>query len=460
MKRILPILLISVAVIASSCASKRLAKQGAKLESQGLYEQAADAYYQSAYANHNNVDALVGLKKNGQLVLDHKFIDFSKAYDNGSMKDAVYDYLDAQAYANKVSAVGVNLQQPERYKSLFDDAKSRYLKQIYPEAQLALDDENFTKAAQLLQEVKQLEPGYEKSDELLITAMAEPIYRDGLQAMQSNLNRKAYADFDQLIKSYGSYKNSNDLKTEARRKALITIGIKPIAAYMNDAGFATQLASLITSSVNALNNPFLVVVDEANRQQLTQEQMISLSNNSNIEVGNLLGAKAILTGKLVSVDTDPGRMQVQEMPGWVREMVNKYDTAQKKNILVPYYVKTRYKEYNQTSTASCTFQYQLTSVETGAVMVTDVVTYTAKDMVHFATYNGDVNKLVPGYWKHFERRMPDDAVYDNRNSISQLSSLLKGRQQLRTTNDLEGEMASYIAKSVAAKLNAYNPEGH
>lgn len=460
MKRILPILLISVAVIASSCASKRLAKQGAKLESQGLYEQAADAYYQSAYANHNNVDALVGLKKNGQLVLDHKFIDFSKAYDNGSMKDAVYTYLDAQAYSAKISAVGVNLQQPERYKSLFDDAKSRYLKQIYPEAQLALDDENFTKAAQLLQEVKQLEPGYEKSDELLTTALAEPIYRDGVQAMQSNLNRKAYADFDQLIQRFGTYKNSNDLKTEARRKALITVGIKPIEAYMSDQGLATQLIALITRSVNALNNPFLVVVDEANRQQLTQEQMISLSNNSQIEIGNLLGAKAILTGKLVSVSTDPGRMQVQDMPGWIREMVTKYDTAQKKNILVPYYVKTRYREYSQTSAVSCTFQYQLTSIETGAVMVSDVVNYSAKDMVHYATYNGDVDKLVPGYWKHSERRMPDDAVYDNRNSISQLNTLLKGRQQLKTTDDLKGEVASFIAKSVASKLNAYNPEVH
>jgi hypothetical protein len=460
MKKLLPIVLLGIVVIASSCASKRLAKQGAKLESEGLYEQAADAYYQSAYANHNNVDALVGLKKNGQLVLDHKFIDFSKAYDSGNIKDAVYDYTDAQTYANKVSGVGVNLQQPERYKSMFDDAKSRYLKQIYPEAQLALNDENFTKAAQLLQEVQRLEPGYEKSNELLITAMAEPVYRDGIQSMQTSQNRKAYFDFDQLIKTYGSYKNSNDLKTEARRKALITVGIKPIESYMSDAGFATLLVPLITSSVNALNNPFLIVVDQANRQALMQEQMISLNTNSNIDVGNLLGVKAILTGKLVSVDTDAGKVQVQDMPGWIKEMVTKYDTSQKKNILVPYYVKSRYRQYTQTVAVSCTFQYQLISIETGAILVSDVINYTAKDMVQYAIYNGDVDKLVPGYWKYSERTMSDDAVYDNRNSISQLNSLFKSRQQLRTTDDLKGEIANFISKSVATKLNTYNPEVH
>lgn len=460
MKRLLPLLLIPIILLSGGCASKRLAKQGAKFEAQGLYEQAAESYYMSAFKNKDNVDALVGLKKNGQMVLDHKLITFTKAYDSGNMKDAVYSYRDAVSYNDKVSGVGVNLTMAERYSATYDDAKSRYLAQIYPDGVLALDAEDFSKAALIFSEVKTLQPGYERSDENLVIAIAEPIYRDGLKSMETGLYRKAYYSFDKILKEQGSYKNSDELKAESRKKALIAVAVKPIEAYTSDAGFALQLHSLITGSINGLSNPFLTVVDEENRQKLLNEQTANLmSNNTSIDAGKLLSANALLTCKLVEVSANTGRPIAKEVTGYIREMVTRYDSAQHKNIQVPIYHKTKYIEYSQANSVKVTFQYQLSSVESGAILLSDVVSVPASDNVRFARYNGDKKNLVPGYWKSMDKKSAEDAVYDNRNSVNELSALLSASDEIKSVDVLKSEIANAIAMKVSSKLNSYNPEG-
>ena len=61
-------LLILIVLFASSCASKRYAKKASEFEKAGLYEDAADFYYKSVQKNDKNVEAKLGLRKNGQKV--------------------------------------------------------------------------------------------------------------------------------------------------------------------------------------------------------------------------------------------------------------------------------------------------------------------------------------------------------------------------------------------------------
>ncbi len=203
-----------------------------------------------------------------------------------------------------------------------------------------------------------------------------------------------------------------------------------------------------------------MVVDEENRQKLINEQTANLmSNNTSIDAGRLISANALMHCKLVEVSVSQGRISAKEVTGYIREMVTKYDTAQGKNIKYPIYHKTKYTEYAQSNSVTVSFQYQLSSVESGAVMLSDVLSVPASDNVRYARYNGDKKNLVPGYWKSADKNSAEDAVYDNQNSLSTLSGLLSARDEVKDIDMLKSEIANAIAKKVSAKLNSYNPEG-
>jgi len=111
-------------LLLTSCASKRYAKKGAEFESAGYYEKAADMYYISVVKNSNNVNAQIGLKKTGQLTLDKKLGEFLSFYQTDQTKEAVYKYLEAKKFSDKLNLAGTNLNFPDHYTEYYNEVKS------------------------------------------------------------------------------------------------------------------------------------------------------------------------------------------------------------------------------------------------------------------------------------------------------------------------------------------------
>ena len=125
MNRFSLIILVAFALIFSGCASKRLAKRGLKFEQAGMYEMAADFYYQSVVAKSSNVDAVIGLKKNGQRLLDEKSLRVQKSYFNSNDRETVYAYIDAKNYYDKIKTTGISLILSETTQQYYQEAKPR-----------------------------------------------------------------------------------------------------------------------------------------------------------------------------------------------------------------------------------------------------------------------------------------------------------------------------------------------
>lgn len=130
MKKILFIL--SVILLVAGCASKRYTKKAVKFEEAGLYEDAAEYYYQAVKKKDSNVDAKLGLRKTGQLTLDRKLSDFTFTYKQADYKKAVYNFLEAEKYYNKVKAVNVDLDFPDYHREYYEEAKGDYLNKNMP----------------------------------------------------------------------------------------------------------------------------------------------------------------------------------------------------------------------------------------------------------------------------------------------------------------------------------------
>ncbi|HPX04306.1 MAG TPA: hypothetical protein PLC17_00095 [Tenuifilaceae bacterium] len=451
-------LAVSMIVAFSSCASKKYAKRGSKYEQAGMFEQAADMYYQSLVAKSSNIDARIGLQRNGERVLDDKGFRISQAYMDGDDKRTVLAYLDARDYRDKLSAVGVKLEIPSRAADQYNEVKPRYLEKTYGEAQLLLDEEKFAQAEEKFKEIKRIDPSYQSVDALMGVAKWEPVYREGKGYFERGLYRKSYYTFDKILKSQSAYKDAEVLKGEALEKGLLTLAITTFKNKTRSPEATGLLMGYVKKSLVDLKNPFVKVVDIQNADQFAEQQKRALEQGSSIKVGQLLAAKALLNGNITSFANQPGKLLRQEKTGYLKIVTKKKVPGSVEEKVEVTYKKVSYIEVKRANRVDCSFSYELTSTETGAILVSDAMNLMASDGVHYAEFDGDHKKLVPGYWVHIDKDDPKDKVYDNPNAVSELRALLDSKRTVKEVNVLKEEVALMVAERVSQAINNYNPE--
>lgn len=459
MKRILLLLLLPIMLLVlGGCASKKYAKRGDKYEQAGMWEPAAESYIRSLTSKRDNIDALVGLKRTGQKTIDEKCLKVLKAYEADAIKETVYGYLDIVNFRNRASAVGAELSINDRATDYFNDAKPKYIEQVYSDAQNSIDTEKFSQAETQLVEIESLEPGYGNVAEMLKVARCEPLYRQGKEYMSGGFNRKAYANFEKILKTHGGYKDSKELREESLLKAMITIKVEDFKTQTGNQEVATRIQGSIVSQLNALNNPFIKIVDTENTQQILDEQRRSVTVGSDIQIGKILAAKAILSATIVEYNQLFGKLNKTEKRGYLKEVTVTKDKATGLETKTVSYKKVIYYTYSIKNNSVISLKYQLTSIETGAVMVSDVVREFHEDEANYATFDGDEDKLVPGNWLSISKDSEKDYISDNPADVSALKKLLKAKKEVSSVAQLTDKAISEIATKTSQKINKYNPE--
>ena len=91
-------------------------------------------------------------------------------------------------------------------------------------------------------------------------------------------------------------------------------------------------------------------------------------------------------------------------------------------------------------------------------MVSDVINLNNLDKIHYATFSGDKNKLIPGYWKYKDKNSSEDVQKDNRSDVNRLQDLLNGKKELKSSQNLLNELLGQTVKEVTTKVDKFNPE--
>jgi len=146
--------ILCILILTTGCASKRYTRKASKFEDAGLYKDAAACYYEAVKRKDSNVDAKLGLHKTGQMTLDEKLGKFLDYYKQSNYNGAVYSFLDAEVYYEKIKAVGVDLSFHEAYRIYFQEAKSDYLGKRYMEANELLNRDDFSGALIIYSELR------------------------------------------------------------------------------------------------------------------------------------------------------------------------------------------------------------------------------------------------------------------------------------------------------------------
>jgi hypothetical protein len=323
---------------------------------------------------------------------------------------------------------------------------------------LLLEEERFRESESKFAEIKRIEPNYEGVDEYMKVSQSEPLYRRGIDNMKAGLPRMAYHNFSEIIVKHGLYKDTKDLRDEALKKAQITIAIGSIENRTKNRNANLLVESSINSALSNLNNPFIKIVDLKNTQQFIDQQAQGVSYGADIKVGEILSAKAILNGSVIRFDVSEGKSESENKRGYIREIITTKDKKTGEEKKETKYHKIAYIEVTRENSSFISVQYQLSSTETGVVLVSDAININKTDEIHFATFNGNSKNMVPGYWEYSDKKSPKDRIDDNATAVRQLQQLFSAKQTITSAEGLKNEALSELATRVAQKINKYNPE--
>lgn len=393
------VLTTSVLIAMSSCSgSKAFVKRGMKMEEVGMMQQAANFYYTAVTKDAYNADALAGLQRAGQWVLNDHLARFDEARLAGNRGTAVSAFERAKAYQNKVERLGIGLLILSETEAAYNRVKNDHLEEVYEEAVAHLENEAFSESLRDFDEVLRLDPKYKDAQSLADIAYCEPLYRNGLKALEREHWRSAYNDFNACVGRDTNFKDAKVLREECLEKGQFAIALVNFENGSNRQGMETKLKSYVQQALGESQDPFLHLVDRENQELILQEQQLALSGvidaNSSVEVGGLMGAKAILKGTVVSCDVNTSSRQRTDMQGFESYKVAKVNEDGKK-VYETKYRPVIYQKYKQTREVKVTVQLSLVSLETGKTEMTEIIKREQNDVIEYARYGGDNNNIYP-----------------------------------------------------------------
>lgn len=463
------ILFLSILLIFTGCASKRYLKKGLELENSGLYSDAANQYYHSLQKNINNIDAKIGLQRTGQLVLDDYIEKFRNQYQNGTPKDAVYAFVSAENYYNKINKIGLNLIFPEEQRSYYKEVEDLYLNSLYSEAMKALELEEFASSEKVFAEILALNANYKDAKSKWVVAKYEPVYREGKQQMETEMYRSAYFTFKGIIDKVKVYEDALELMNRSLNEAKVTIAVTDFDfAYTSYKNIAGTLKSKLVNGINGMNSPLYEVASLSSIETNPFENSVSSAVQSRamehdrnadlVQNYESSKAKAILSGKIQSYKVYNGKLNRTEKRGYLKRTVNYVDeeTGEEKKKTV--YDKVKYFEYEMTRYVSVSMEYVMKRNDRDEIPISNVFSHKEEDKLHYVVYDGDYKKLVPGYWKYSTKDNSEDYINKESSAASNLHELAKNKRTAKSTTELQSTLVDKCIKTIVSEIKNYQPE--
>lgn len=421
------------------------------METAGLNKEAADYYYQSLLKKPDLVESRQGLYRTGEQVLSSELSAFFQQSQTGLKKEAIYSYLSAKAFKDKLASVNVDLNIPPQYIADFEQLKAAYLAEQYEIGLGYLDKENYLAAEAVFKEIGKLEPNYKDSQNLERIAYIEPFYRKGKTALEENKYRTAYYAFDEVIISDPDYKDSKELRDEALEIGLLTLGFINFENGTNISNANKKAEAFILNALSNTNDPFLKVIDRTNFKQLIEEHRLNLSGvvdeSTAAEAGKLLGVKFLLGGTLLQITKDTGKLNKIKKSGFKEVKTKKHNSETDEDYYVTEYKKTYYYEYKQQNRAYVSAQIKVISLTTGEIVVSKIISKESLDEVHYYKYEGDSKKLYPSL---------DGKVDKKSNHKKRVDELISSRQKINSVDILTDETFRTLANTIKSEVENFS----
>lgn len=309
------LLLLSLLAVHAAAQRKQLEKAAA-YESAGMLMEAFDRYERiHTRKKQGSVEAHTGMKRTAQGLFDRMQADATGLYFADDLDGGERKRQEAAVYKQRMDRKGLDLRWDPLLEVRRRDAQRSAAGRLYERADAAFRADRFAEAEEFATRSAQLDPERKDAEYLLKLAQLEPLYRQGQRAMELELWRDAFRAFKRVTDRDAGYKDAWRLQAQAREKAEIVLAIVPIFnanLYLANPGLIraglieSHLAAAFKQSVLDTREPLIVLVDRDNMDQLLAEQQRQMSGVYDdryvVEAGKLIGARYVVTGKILRYD--------------------------------------------------------------------------------------------------------------------------------------------------------------
>lgn len=445
------IVLLVVFFLFSSCAYKRLFKEGMKYENAGMLELSIEKYDAALYKKSDFTDARIALNRTLIRYASDLEQEIDENYTLLNDDATVESFLKLQDIKNIADKNRIHLEISYRTQEQYNESQQRYLVDHYAKAITLLENEDFNKALSHILSIKKVNSSYRDINEKEIICRCEPLYREALEQMQLKKYRTAYNTFNSIIGIGNNYKDSKNLQNECLEKGILTIAFTDF--YSNDVNkclFVENLQNKIKTTIQNSNTIFLKIVDIDNTEKIIREQHLAMQNGIEIQ-GSLVPVRSHLSFNIPQLTYTKSTLSKTKKKGFIKEI--------KKDKSVVYH-KVYYYECSQSVVAKIVLYYDLCSTETGLTLLSNSYTLQTTDKIHYIEYSGEnASNLLSGYWEKSGSLNPNkDSVNDNLSAKRTIQSLVSARNTLKSFSELQNVLCNDIAKKLSNTLQNYNPE--
>jgi tetratricopeptide (TPR) repeat protein len=314
-------------LLLASCGSTRKQLENATAyEREGMWDEAYERYAAVFERKPKEVQAHIGMKRSAQALFDRMQQRAVLAYRSNELETGDQARSEAISFRNRMQRDGIVLEENLLIEADRNAAVKAKAAKLYAEAEAAFRAERFDDAESLAIACTRLDRENRDAEHLMKLAQVEPLYREALLGMELKLWREAYRKFEQVIKLDAGHKDSMQRMAECRQHAAYTLtyvplfnrGLQAVTIDVNasSSSLDAQLAANIKRHILDLHDDLVMLVDRDNTDELLAEQQRQMSGVYDeryvAEAGKLLGARYVLTGKILRYDDVLGRnMEVQ-----------------------------------------------------------------------------------------------------------------------------------------------------
>jgi len=440
---------ITISASLNSCkGAKSYVKRGAKMEAAGMIDQAADFYSTALKKKPANLDALSGLNRTGQIILSRHLALFDEATLRSDKESAIRNFKNAESFYDKVNAFGVTLNFPDSKRAQYESVKNDHVQELYTIATSHLEKLEYNQALKLLEEITSLVPGFKDAASLADFAFCTPTYDLAMTAMDDKLFRSAYETFSDVVNRDETFKDASERRDEVLELGRFTIALMSFKNGSNRRNISTKLSSYVEQNLMESNDPFLVVVDRESIDLILQEQQLELSgltSGAELEIGSLLGVKAILKGTVTGCTVSTTPLRHDNKRGYEKYRVETIDSEGKKRNETKYR-SVGYSEFYQSSEVAMSFTLKLVSMETGAILSSKTIESYSSDDVRYLKYGGNARMLYPA--------KSNGSVNASSSGHNMLLGLIGQREKLKNDNIMVDDVTKNLAVKIQREIES------